>query len=462
MTYQADTDLRISTARGGEAYGPTPVRPDAEPIWSVPISGKEFDKYIVFHDDLAIIHRDYKEVIAVKVETGEIVWSAEDPMHAAGMKIEGFYWPSYMESAEGFVLISDRRFCVLDARDGSVYLKPTKRSAKNYPEAFAYEQYGDWLRKHTGDLWVHRASGETTESAPTELSFLDEKSPEGYAYQSLVQRENFVCGYDARWQGKADANGTRRLVCRDLPSWEQRWEVDLQFECEHEPPHPVRPIHILHLREAVVVFSDNRCAGYYLVLSPDTGRVRWRGDAARVFDGVSTGRLLHPPDEATHLLIESIRHKANAEIPGGEYGTAGEYEEEEVYSLTARNTRTGEAVWSTRDSLTSRYIRRAAKSSCPAAEITVLARTCNTLWLKQISYDKIGHRTAKPGQWHAGGEYQGGEKLPFAKQTAYLVAVDHNTGEVLHKQKLTASAQYAGQNRGRLYLREGRKMVCYA
>lgn len=458
MTYRSDTDLRISTSDRGNAYGPAPVRPDAEPIWSLPISGKEFDNYVVFHDDLVIIHREYKEVIAVKAGSGEQVWAVEDPHFQPEMKIEGHYWPNSFECADGQVMISSRRFCILDANDGSIMMGRTKRDAQNFPDAFAYKQYGDWLRKHTGDHWVNRLTGEAQSELPEPLSAYQEDSYKQPYYLTNLQEQDFIAGRYAHWQDEADKDGTRILVCRDIKSLAPLWSAAIKFG-PHFSGHIEWPSMIFSSRKAVIASADRHGTGEFVMLDAIAGReVLRNATQGRISKIGMTGCILHPPEDAKDLLLIQ-------QVDGRAFDLAhakdGETEDGWVYYLSAIDTTTGAEVWNTRESLGCRY-KPQFKNPYRYAGSEILARTHNTLWVKHTAFNDIRYKAAKPGDYWQGEECKGGEKLPLAKESTVLAAVDHNTGAVLHTRKLPATAEYAGQNDGRLYLREGRKIVCYA
>ncbi len=426
MTLPADSLHPISSPQG-VSYS-SDVRTDANPIWSLPISGKEFEGMVVFDGDLMITICEYTQLVAVDLASGEIVWQRTDPMVEGVAKSNiSLARTRDIHAAHGKLYLANGSV-TLDAQTGETI--PTDP----FPVEYFQPVVGEWRRDNRDRQWVHVETGRTVDCPPDQPHLLQLPFDVDIFSHKLTSAEA-LAGYILNWSSDDRSDPERRLRCIDLASGTCRWEVSAPIVTDTYGKNvqvyqrwPMR--HYLVVSEGPVTWFS----GVFVVLDARDGQELWRGRSEQGGSPqrVWTGGLAHPPHDATDLLItEELR----------ETSVAGQ-----LRVVAAYEPITGKEVWSTQSTLTS---PREAKLGDAAAGARLLARAGNILWLKHVTYRDVPR-------------VRDGETLMNVKVAATLVAVDHNSGEVLGERKTVPTATCVGQHRGHLILREGRKLVCYA
>ena len=213
--------------------------------------------------------------------------------------------------------------------------------------------------------------------------------------------------------------------------------TDVVVLCDHSTNETMKP----------VILALDRMTGKDLWRH--TGEVSWISQywpaalhAPTVGDlAAGPGLVIQGCEKDCQCLTEGWRNLKWDEADGFEEKMGWSFHLRAVHPLT------GELIWSTQESLPTKY----AGSSIFRNGVRPFARAGTTLWVKHRFANEF---TSKEGEkkWMV---------KKTLKQKAQLVALDYRTGEILHQQTMGQSAQLLGQHAGCLLTREGTKLTCY-
>ncbi|MEM1354381.1 MAG: hypothetical protein AAGH88_05805 [Planctomycetota bacterium] len=504
MTFPSDSRHRIS--RGGASrFSPDPVRPDARPVWTLPISGKEFDgQDVAFDGERVYTIRGHEELVAIELKTGEIAWQQRIPFFSPRKKKFDAY-ENYNLRAKDGVLYLDGGKCksvkptednilgmlwqpgTIDAATGQVI-----QDAAWYPGTTRLPtqpcELGDWLierdEKHRFISATHRLTGAFIETTLPEYGHLDLTEVlkntkethrlicEGKLVVHKDKNEQYFQGFrpdDTRWDWETCAKSAKRFKGIELSDYKggfRYWRGILTLHAERHGWGNVP----------------------FIVIDRATGKALWHGVGADPFARPIDNRsLLDPPEGSRDLMLlqqhrvytcevqehlriqerDFWREKGTGDPAQAEFETIKTFDEPDMPEriqkkemvfyehshrlpmsgesavISAVDPLTGDEAWSTEKSLTTPF-------ECGVGEIMAgtipLARSGHVLWAR--------HRIVKEGK-------RKNDRATY-RDSAKLVGIDYNTGEVLSQQKCANRAELAGLHDGHLILKEGKKLVCYA
>jgi hypothetical protein len=504
MTFPTDSRHRVSRPAASR-FSPDPVRADAKPVWSLKITGKDFDgRDVCFDGDRVYIIRGFEELLAMDLKTGEAAWQQRIPFYSPRKKTFDHYQDYELQAKDG-VLYLDGGKCktvertesnplgmlwrpgTIDASTGDVL-----QDADWYPAITRLPtqpiEIGDWLierdKRHRFIRATHRLTGETTDQTPDELSHLDiskdlhsTRDPERMLCEGkfVTDKENDERYFKSfkpdgvQWDWQRVVNSAQRFKGLDLSAFKGG---------------------LRYWRGLLTLHADSHAWGDipFIAIDRDTGEALWYGRGAeKAYRAFDNRALLEPPADSRDLMLlrqhrmytcevqeqhrvqerDVWREKGTGDPAMAEFESIKTFDEPDMPErmqkkelvfyefshrlpmsgessvLSAVDPLTGDEVWSTEKTLTSPF---EASTGTHMVGAFPLARSGNTLWVR--------HRVCKEGK-------RKDDRATY-RESAQLVALDYNTGEVLSKQKCAANADFAAIHKGHLILKEGRKLVCYA
>ena len=505
MTFPTDSRHRVSRPAASR-FSPTPVRADAKAVWSLKISGKEFDgQDVVFDGDRVFVIRDYMELVALELKTGEIAWQQRIPFVSPRAKKVDVNEKYELRAMDGVLYLDGGKTKLVKkegpipydyfARPGSIDARTGEviQDADWYPGNSLLPlppiELGDWLierdEEHRFLSATHRVTGETSGEPLPGYEHLDISSD----LRSTLDVTRMIAFGKAGWAKQYEKDQLRALVFQSLVAGEKPWEVlidEAMLGADIETGDFSNGS-VAVWRGLVTVHTNRSAWGSapFLALDRTTGALLWRGRGLRKFTTFDNRALLEPPEGSRDLLLleqfrpftcevretsriqerDFWREKGTGDPAMAEFETIKTFDEPDMpermqkkelvfyefshrvpmsgnsWVISAVDPLTGEEVWSTEKTLTTPF-----EGSDLQPGVTPIARSGNTLWVR--------HRVCTEGK-------RKNDRATY-KVSANLVALDYNTGEVLSQRKCADRAEFAGIHDGHLILKEGRKLVCYA